>query len=170
MTLGFRPPTIGTLIGLEWTKWCVLLKALAKLQQSFFENISRMFDPGTWIFIEHARSACRGANIPWARMLCWMARCSYTCLAQPFELRVKYDSVDVVEEEYNTAAYDHCRGSWDQFLPGLRGLCEQSALGAELLQTFVEGPMRSAVSAFSGGGGSAAAATVSSGETAAAWR
>ena len=47
---------------------------------------------------------------------------------------------------------------------------EQSALGTELLQTFVEGPMRSAVSAFSGSGGSAAAATVSSGETAAAWR
>ena len=118
------------LIRLQKTKWCVLLTALAKLQQSFFENISRMFDPGTWIFIEHARSACRGASIPWARVLCWMARCSYTCLAQPFEPRVKYDSIDVVEKEYNTAANNHCRGSWEQFLPGLRGLCEQSALGA----------------------------------------
>ena len=97
-----------------------------------------------------------------------MARCSYTCLAQPFELRVKYDSVDVVEKEYNSAAYDHCRGSWEQFLPGLRGLCEQSALGAELLQTFVEGPFGGRRERSSGnsqqrrdGGGLAVAATQS---------
>ena len=53
-----------------------------------------------------------------------------------------------VVEAFETTAYNHCRGSGDQFLPSLQGLAQHGARAAKLLQSFVEGPTSSAPGIF----------------------
>jgi len=54
----------------------------------------------------------------WLRLVCWMVRCEYTCLAVPFDIDKPYETLRLVEKTFNTAAYNkRSLAKWDCLSP-----------------------------------------------------
>ena len=88
-----------------------------RLRASFFENISRMFDPTTWTYISHARLVCRMETASWRHVFFWILRVEYTGLPRPFRTRgqSQYSNPDIREVLFITSAYNHQCGNWQTF-------------------------------------------------------
>ena len=118
-----------------------------RLRASFFENISRMFDPTTWTYISHARLVCRMETASWRHVFFWILRVEYTGLPRPFRTRgqSQYSNPDIREVLFNTSAYNHQCGNWQTFHGILLCLHPRAGECSALLKNMVELPVSKAV-------------------------
>ena len=120
-----------------------------RLRAYFFENISRMFDASTWVYIGHARLVCSMVPISWTHVFFWILRVEYTCLPRPFcaQGQLKYVDPDIQEAFFNTSAYNHQCGYWQTFHGILVCLRPRAGECGTLLKNLVELPVSEAVDA-----------------------
>ena len=118
-----------------------------KLTAKFYENINRMYDHGTWAFIQYARQALPVASTQWARLFFWVFRSSYTCTSRRFWGSIRYESLAEVETSFNINAYNHQCGRWDCLRVGLVKLIDVSEELGALTERIVVGNVGIAVRA-----------------------